>query len=123
MPGVVLLHTGRSDRTAYARLERLLTDAGLAVLNIDWRGRGESTNLGTYFDLDDATKAAALARRRSRAGGAGGRPSSRRHAARCGRLRARSRVRRTRRLARPTRAGARRSSPATAPANLRKRNC
>jgi dienelactone hydrolase len=59
VPGVVLLHTGRSDRTAYARLERLLTDAGLAVLNIDWRGRGESTNLGTYFDLDDATKAAA----------------------------------------------------------------
>jgi len=59
VPGVVLLHTGRSDRTAYARLERLLTDAGLAALNIDWRGRGESTNLGTYFDLDDATKAAA----------------------------------------------------------------
>jgi dienelactone hydrolase len=59
VPGVVLLHTGRSDRTAYARLERLLTDASLAVLNIDWRGRGESTNLGTYFDLDDATKAAA----------------------------------------------------------------
>lgn len=58
VPGVVLLHTGRSDRTAYARLERLLTDAGVAVLNIDWRGRGESTNLGTYFDLDDATKAA-----------------------------------------------------------------
>ena len=59
LPGVLLLHTGRSDRTAYGRLERLLTAAGLAVLNIDWRGRGESTNLGTYFDLDDATKAAA----------------------------------------------------------------
>jgi dienelactone hydrolase len=59
LPGVVLLHTGRSDRSAYARLERLLSEQGLAVLNIDWRGRGESTNLGSYFDLDDATKFAA----------------------------------------------------------------
>ena len=59
MPGVVLLHTGRSDRAAYSRLERLLSERGLAVLNIDWRGRGESINLGSYFDLDDATKAAA----------------------------------------------------------------
>ena len=59
VPGVVLLHTGRSDRSAFARLERLLGEAGLAVLNIDWRGRGESTNLGSYFDLSDDTKAAA----------------------------------------------------------------
>jgi dienelactone hydrolase len=59
VPGVVLLHTGRSDRSAYVRLERLLAEQGLAVLNVDWRGRGESTNLGSYFDLDDATKFAA----------------------------------------------------------------
>jgi dienelactone hydrolase len=59
VPGVVLLHTGRSDRAAYSRLERLLSEHGLAVLNIDWRGRGESINLGSYFDLDDATKVAA----------------------------------------------------------------
>jgi dienelactone hydrolase len=58
VPGVVLLHTGRSDRAAYARLERLLPAAGLAVLNVDWRGRGESINLGSYFDLDADTKAA-----------------------------------------------------------------
>ena len=56
VPGVVLLHTGRSDRAVYSRLEHLLTDAGLAVLNIDWRGRGESTNLGTYFELDAETR-------------------------------------------------------------------
>ena len=43
----------------YSRLEHLLTDAGLAVLNIDWRGRGESTNLGTYFELDAETRLAA----------------------------------------------------------------
>ena len=59
VPGVVLLHTGRSDRAVYSRLEHLLTDAGLAVLNIDWRGRGESTNLGTYFELDAETRLAA----------------------------------------------------------------
>ena len=59
VPGVVLLHTGRSDRAVYSRLEHLLTDAGLAVLNIDWRGRGESTNLGTYFELDPETRFAA----------------------------------------------------------------
>jgi len=59
VPGVVLLHTGRSDRAVYSRLEHLLTDAGLAVLNIDWRGRGKSTNQGTYFELDSDTKVAA----------------------------------------------------------------
>lgn len=59
VPGVVLLHTGRSDRAVYSRLEHLLTDAGLGVLNIDWRGRGTSTNKGTYFELDADTKVAA----------------------------------------------------------------
>ena len=59
VPGVVLLHTGRSDRAAYARLQRLLAEAGLAVLNLDWRGRGQSINQGSYFDLDTDTRDAA----------------------------------------------------------------
>lgn len=58
VPGVVLLHSGRSDRAVFARLERLLAEAGLAVLNLDWRGRGQSTNKGTYFELDAEEKAA-----------------------------------------------------------------
>ena len=56
VPGVVLLHTGRSDRAAYSRLQRLLAEAGLAVLNLDWRGRGESINQGSYFDLPPETR-------------------------------------------------------------------
>ena len=56
VPGVVLLHTGRSDRAAYTRLQRLLAEAGLAVLNLDWRGRGQSINQGSYFDLDEDTR-------------------------------------------------------------------
>lgn len=56
-PGVVLLHSGRSDRYIFAGLERLLIRAGLAVLNIDWRGRGKSTNKGSYFQLSKAERA------------------------------------------------------------------
>ena len=59
VPGVVLLHTGRSDRAAYTRLQRLLAEAGLAVLNLDWRGRGESINQGSYFDLAEDIRNAA----------------------------------------------------------------
>ena len=51
VPGVVLLHSGRSDRAIFTRLERLLADAGFAVLNLDWRGRGMSTGRGSYLDL------------------------------------------------------------------------
>lgn len=50
-PGVILLHSGRSDRFVFADLERMLIRAGFAVLNIDWRGRGKSVNKGRYFDL------------------------------------------------------------------------
>ncbi|HXG64590.1 MAG TPA: alpha/beta hydrolase [Blastocatellia bacterium] len=56
-PGVVLLHSGRSDRYIFAGLERLLVRAGFAVLNIDWRGRGKSTNKGSYFQLSKAERA------------------------------------------------------------------
>jgi dienelactone hydrolase len=56
--GVVLLHSGRSDRFAMLDLERTLASSGFAVLNIDWRGRGRSTNKGSYFDLSPAEKQA-----------------------------------------------------------------
>jgi dienelactone hydrolase len=55
--GVVLLHSGRSDRYVFTDLERLLVRAGFAVLNIDWRGRGKSTNKGKYFDLTKEERA------------------------------------------------------------------
>ena len=49
--GVILLHSGRSDRYIFADMERMLVREGLAVLNIDWRGRGKSTNKGSYLGL------------------------------------------------------------------------
>jgi dienelactone hydrolase len=51
VPGVVLFHSGRSDRAVFAKLERLLAEAGMAVLNVDWRGRGLSTGRGSYLEL------------------------------------------------------------------------
>ena len=57
-PGVVLMHTGRSDRAVFSRLERLLAERGFAVLNVDWRGRGQSTNRGTYLSLSAEERAA-----------------------------------------------------------------
>ena len=57
-PGIVLLHSGRSDRAVFARLERLLAERGFAVLNLDWRGRGRSTNRGTYMALGADERAA-----------------------------------------------------------------
>jgi dienelactone hydrolase len=54
--GVVLLHSGRSDRTVFSRLERLLANHGFAVLNLDWRGRGQSTNRGTYAAFSAAER-------------------------------------------------------------------
>lgn len=56
-PGIVLLHSGRSDRHIFVDLERLLVRAGFAVLNIDWRGRGKSINKGRYFDLSKTERA------------------------------------------------------------------
>ncbi len=56
-PGVILLHSGRSDRYVFVGLERLLVRAGFAVLNIDWRGRGKSVNKGKYFDLSKEERA------------------------------------------------------------------
>ncbi|CAN5774221.1 hypothetical protein BH18ACI4_BH18ACI4_00490 [soil metagenome] len=50
-PGVVLLHSGWSDRYVFHSLERLFAKSGLGVLNIDWRGRGKSRGKGNYFTL------------------------------------------------------------------------
>jgi dienelactone hydrolase len=51
LPVVILLHSGLSDRYAYSDLEVKLAKAGLAVLNIDWRGNGKSIGKGKYFEL------------------------------------------------------------------------
>jgi dienelactone hydrolase len=55
-PAVILLHSGLSDRHAYHELEVALAKAGLAVLNIDWRGKGKSTGKGQYFELSRAER-------------------------------------------------------------------
>lgn len=57
VPAVVLLHSGRSDRAVFSRLERLMTRRGVAVFSIDWRGRGLSQNVATYFDLTSDERA------------------------------------------------------------------
>jgi len=56
LPAVILLHSGLSDRHAYHELEIELAKAGLAVLNIDWRGKGQSTGQGQYFELSRAER-------------------------------------------------------------------
>jgi dienelactone hydrolase len=50
-PGVVLLHSGLSDRNLLYGLEQDLARNDIAVLNIDWRGRGKSKGKGIYFSL------------------------------------------------------------------------
>jgi dienelactone hydrolase len=51
LPAVILLHSGLTDRHVFQDLEVALAKEGLAVLNIDWRGKGKSTGKGQYFDL------------------------------------------------------------------------
>lgn len=50
-PAVVLMHSGRSDRTVFDRLARLMARSGVVALALDWRGRGTSTNLGRFVDF------------------------------------------------------------------------
>ncbi|HWM18601.1 MAG TPA: alpha/beta fold hydrolase [Ilumatobacteraceae bacterium] len=57
-PAVVLMHSARSDRSVFGRLSRLLAKRGFTVLNMDWRGRGRSTNKGRFSDLSDEQRAA-----------------------------------------------------------------
>jgi cephalosporin-C deacetylase-like acetyl esterase len=51
--GAVLLHSGLSDRNVLFDLEMDLARNNIAVLNIDWRGRGKSKGKGIYFFLDE----------------------------------------------------------------------
>jgi dienelactone hydrolase len=53
VPAVLLLHTSLSDRHVYHDLEIALAKKGLAVLNIDWRGKGKSTGKGRYSELSE----------------------------------------------------------------------
>jgi len=55
-PGVVLVHSNLSDRHIFDELELSLAEAGFAVLNIDFRGRGKSRNRGSYFALPAAER-------------------------------------------------------------------
>jgi dienelactone hydrolase len=57
VPAAILLHSGRSDRGVFVRLVGLLTRLGVATLNIDWRGRGLSQNVTTYFELSPQARA------------------------------------------------------------------
>lgn len=50
-PGVILIHSYLTDRSVFDDLERMLSAAGMAVLNFDFRGRGRSQGKGSYFDL------------------------------------------------------------------------
>jgi dienelactone hydrolase len=50
-PAIVLLHTALSDRYVYHDLAHTLGRRGMAVLNIDWRGRGKSHGKGKYSEL------------------------------------------------------------------------
>lgn len=50
-PGVVMVHSGLSDRYIFHNIERLFARGGAAVLNIDWRGRGKSREKGAFVGL------------------------------------------------------------------------
>ena len=56
VPGAVLLHSALGDRHIYESLARSLVKSGIAVLNLDWRGRGQSTEKGYYFELPKAER-------------------------------------------------------------------
>lgn len=55
-PGVILIHSYLTDRHIFDELEQMLSAAGLAVLNFDFRGRGRSQGKGSYFDLPVAER-------------------------------------------------------------------
>lgn len=50
-PGVVMIHSSFTDRHVFDRLAEQMVKRGLAVLNIDTRGRGKSTGKGELLDL------------------------------------------------------------------------
>ncbi len=54
IPAVLLVHGARHDRSAYHHLAPLLVKKNLAVLRIDWRGRGKSRlKDGRRHDVDE----------------------------------------------------------------------
>jgi dienelactone hydrolase len=55
-PGVVLLHSALGDRYVFEGLRQALVQKGFAVVNLDWRGRGQSVEKGYYFDLAKADR-------------------------------------------------------------------
>jgi len=50
-PAVILVHSSVTDRQMYHRLVEQLVAAGFVVLNIDFRGRGDSRNKGNWLAL------------------------------------------------------------------------
>jgi alpha/beta superfamily hydrolase len=50
VPGVIVLPTALTDRRIYHTLERLFVASGIAVLNLEYRGIGTSTNKGLYIE-------------------------------------------------------------------------
>lgn len=51
VPGIIFVHSYLTDRHIFDHTEEMLSAAGFAVLNFDFRGRGKSIAKGTYFDL------------------------------------------------------------------------
>jgi len=51
LPAVILVHSSVTDRHMYHQLVEQLVEAGLIVLNIDFRGRGKSRNKGNWLEL------------------------------------------------------------------------
>jgi len=49
--GVILLPAALSDRASYRGLERVLIANKIALLNLEWRGVGRSTEKGNFVDL------------------------------------------------------------------------
>ena len=57
IPAVLLVHGARHDRNAYHHLAPLLVKKNLAVLRIDWRGRGKSRfKDGKTHDVDQLSQ-------------------------------------------------------------------
>jgi dienelactone hydrolase len=51
LPAVILVHSSVTDRHMYHQLVEQLVHAGFVVLNIDFRGRGNSRNKGNWLAL------------------------------------------------------------------------
>jgi dienelactone hydrolase len=56
IPGVVMIHSSFTDRHIFDHLASMMVKRGLAVLNIDTRGRGKSTGKGELLDLPPAER-------------------------------------------------------------------